>query len=219
MITDQSQHSYEAGSVALHSARSTWEIFLDKYAANFRPLSERDGLPEWRSVVESVDPETVILALENLIREKTTRDSSGKNTPRLIDLQSEIFSIRRARAGKTKYVSFKTCGLCENFGWLQVVTDQHNTVYDAKNGVYPSGKHYINFIPCRCDSGLAANERHFGDLSRGQPERYSTAELDRLARMALPFYFSRAAILRHIEEAVGEKPDPVGIGLAEKREQ
>lgn len=119
----------------------TWEDFLELYSANFRPLTARDGVSEWRKFVASVKGNDVLLLRNAMIacgRYQAQKRIEGEDpmAPRIPDIALRM-KLEKANLAERAKHTVNGCDLCRGTRHLVTVAPSVQAKHDYPLPVSP----------------------------------------------------------------------------------
>ena len=116
-----------------------WDKFCDWYAANFRALTESDGLTEWHIWVVEISEPTLRNAAQQLIENYAGEVNSGRRpgAPRLSQLQAVYYrelADEKQRRQAAAYGGGSVCGVCGGSGTVLVLAPDRDNKRSRLDG-------------------------------------------------------------------------------------
>jgi len=147
--------------------------FGQLYAANFRQLTESDGLKYWAEFVEKMHDGTLREAVESLATEYASKKSVDRMTapPRLADVKNAYFRLRQRKRQEeiARYAGAgSVCAYCDNLGLVIICVDSKGNLCNPEESPkYRSGIGVYN-APCACRMGNEQAAKRGYDLKTRQ---------------------------------------------------
>jgi hypothetical protein len=197
--------------VAINTARSKTDRFFDMYAARFGALTDKDGLDEWRRMVEpdGYDEQAMHEALETIAAKLADNPHSRK--PRMPWVKME-YRKATERSPRNDPNDRSYCGSCRGSGYIigirlrrdrryvdlyRIAGERQSAIDDQIkfNADLPEGN-YVMIHACHCGKGAAMHAKtHKGD---DDPPRHDAEALREVAKLCLPYNEDSLYIANHV---------------------
>lgn len=131
---------------------ANWEKFCNKWNALIKPLSSKDGLPEWREFVDKCQDEAALAdAVEHLGEVAESKRQGGYPVGlTLQSLKAEYF--KRYSGGKGEFKE-TDCPYCAGRGFTVIVVDRQGRAIPHNRGAVACLTAWPIHAPCFCYSG------------------------------------------------------------------